>query len=87
MYPVWSFMKYKSHLNDKCERLFQRPSHKINSLKWYDCMPLGHTTIGKMMAIISEKKYTNNSLRATLVNLLDNTGEFASRHIMSVTGH
>lgn len=44
------------------------------------------------MSRISEKagvshRYTNHSLRATLVHTLDSTGLFAGRHIMSITGH
>lgn len=33
-----------------------------------------------------EKRYTNHSLRATAVHVLD-VAEFAGRHIMSITGH
>ncbi|XP_069138812.1 uncharacterized protein KIAA1958-like [Argopecten irradians] len=92
MCPVKTFMKYKQHLNSKCDRLFQRPSKKENALSWYDNMALGHNTIGSMMKNISTKAglsrtYSNHSLRATLVHLLDSKGNFASRHIMTVTGH
>ena len=43
------------------------------------------------MAVLSEKaglssKYTNHSLRATSVHILD-AAQIPSRHIMSVTGH
>ena len=44
-----------------------------------------------MMTELSEKfglskKYTNHSLRATSVHILD-SAQFPSRHIMTVTGH
>ncbi|CAG2216012.1 unnamed protein product [Mytilus edulis] len=91
--PVRSFRLYTSHLRgNKCDRLFQRPSTKMNSVKWYDSIPMGHNTIGNLMPTISGKaglsvRYTNHSLRATSVHVLDNIGKFASRHIMTVTGH
>jgi hypothetical protein len=86
-------MKYVKHLRGNiCDRFFQRPSTKPNSIKWYDNMPMGHNMIGNIMPKLSEKdglslRYTNHSLRATSVNILDNVGNFASRHIMTVTGH
>ena len=95
MCPVKSLVKYKRHLNPKISSLFQRPKPIDNISKedkvWYDAIPLGHNTIGSMMAKISEaaqlsKKYTNHSLRATAVHVLD-AAHFPSRHIMSVTGH
>ena len=53
---------------------------------------MGHNMIGNIMPKLSEKAglslcYTNHSLRATSVNILDNVGNFTSRHIMTVTGH
>jgi len=85
-------MKYKQHLNSKCIRLFQRPSTKPNSITWYDNIPLGQNTIGNFMTQISEKaglsrRYTNHSLIATSVHVLDAIGKYANKHIMSVTGH
>ena len=94
MCPVKSFMKYKEHLNSKCDRLFQRPNKKFspNCARWYDNAPLGHNSLGEMMPNISQKaglsrRYTNHSLHATSVHLLDSIGKYASRHIMTVTGH
>jgi len=86
-------MRYKKHRNPQCSAFFQRPKKfvKDNSGIWYDNMPLGHNMLGTMMSKISEKaglsrKYTNHSLRATAVNILDKA-QFPSRHIMAVTGH
>ena len=87
------FGTYTRHLRgNKCDRLFQRPSLKENCVRWYASAPMGHNTIGNMMPNLSEKavlsrRYTNHSLRATSVNVLDDIGNFASRHIMTVTGH
>jgi hypothetical protein len=47
--PVKSFMKYLKHIRgNKCDRLFQRPSK--GNCRWYDSAPVGHNTIGSMMA-------------------------------------
>lgn len=66
--------------------------HLRKTLRWYESDPMGHNTIGNMMSNLSEKaglsrRYTNHSLRTTSVHVLDNIGNFASRHIMTVTGH
>lgn len=90
--PLRSFLKYTSKLNERCEFFFQRPKTNItDESTWYDAVPLGHNTLGSMMPAICdkagiEKRYTNHSLRATAVHVLD-VAEFAGRHIMSVTGH
>ena len=87
------FDTYTRHMRgNKCGRLFQRPSLKENSVRWYESAPMGQNTIGNMMPNLSEKaglsrRYTNHSLGATSVHVLDNIGNFASRHIMTLTGH
>jgi integrase len=53
--------------------------------------PLGKNTLGDKMKNLSKqlnlnKLYTNHSLRATTITLLDNKG-FEARHIMSISGH
>lgn len=94
MCPVKSFMKYKKHLNSKCDKLFQKPNKRFSPIcaRWYDNAPLGQNPLGEMMPNISQKaglsrRYTNYSLRATSVYLLDSIGKYANRHIMTVTGH
>ena len=85
-------MRYKKRRNPRCSALFQRPKRKItDSSVWYDRMPIGHNTLGTMMKSISQKAglsklYTNHSLLATAVSILDKA-HFASRHIMAVTRH
>ena len=89
--PVKTFMRYKMRRNPLCPAFFQRPKRKVRDTVWYDNVPIGHNTLGTMMKNISEKArlsklYTNHSLRATAVSILDKE-HFESRHIMSVTGH
>lgn len=86
-----TFCRYKSKLNKNSAFLFQRPKSNTVGDCWYDSVPVGHNTLGNMMTTISKdcqlsKIYTNHSLRATTVHLLD-VARFPDRHIMSVTGH
>lgn len=91
--PVASFQKYIQHLNPENEFLFQRPKKKatLDSNVWYDNMVVGERYLGDMMKQISKKAelsrmYTNHSIRATAVTILDKSG-FEARHIMSVSDH
>ena len=91
--PVASFEKYLHHLNPKNEFLFQRPKKKVtaDSDVWYNNMVVGERTLGEMMKQISNQvklsmDYTNHSIRATAVTIL-NKSVFEARHIMSVSGH
>lgn len=77
--PVKSFVKYQRHLNPKCHALFQRPKKIIPGARgepWYDAAPLGPNTLGSMMQTLSKaaglsRIYTDHSLRATTVHILD----------------
>ena len=92
--PVKSLKKYIAKLNPCCEYMWQRPKlrkvcHDQNV--WYDNIPLGKNTLSSMTKSISEaagcsKCYTNHSLRATSISILDRAG-FPSRSIMTVSGH
>ena len=91
--PVASLEKYLHHLNPENQFLFQRPQKKVtaDSDVWYDNMVVGERTLGEMMRQISNQAelsmdYTNHSIRATAVTILDKSG-FEARHIMSVSGH
>lgn len=58
---------------------------------YFSMQPIGQNKLGTMMSNLSEKaglsqKYTNHSLRATSVHVLD-SAQVPTRHIMSVTGH
>ena len=71
--------------------MWQRPKSQAPSEgPWFTNAPLGFNTLGNKMKAISEKAgcsliYTNHSLRATTVTVLDEAG-VAGRDIMAVTG-
>ena len=82
------------NLNPKNECLFQRPKKgsKIGvDDVCFDNMVVGERTLGEKMKCISKeaelsKIYTNHSIRATAVTILDKCG-YGARHIMAVSGH
>ena len=89
--PVSSFEKYLSVLNPMNEFLFQRPKSSGKGEVRYNNMVVGENTLGKKMRVISQQAewsttYTNHSIRATTITILDRSG-FETRHIMSVSGH
>ena len=90
--PVASFEQYLGHLNPKNEFLFQRPKkEKPQDQVWYDNMVVGERKLGNKMKEIStdanlSEVYTNHSIRATSITILDKAG-FEARHIMTVSGH
>ena len=93
--PVTSFELYIKHLNPLNEYLFQREKTKgifdCSQDVRYDNMVVGERSLGEKMKKISKdanlsKTYTNPSIRATAVTILDRSG-FEARHIMAVSGH
>ena len=91
--PVVSFKLYLSHLNPLNEFLFQHPKRNISTFDnvWYHNMVVGERTLGKKMKnTLQEEKlskcYTNHSIRATAVAILDKSG-FEARHIMAISGN
>jgi len=93
--PVRSFELYLSKLHSELEFLWQRPKHIPSETEscesWYSRVPLGKNTIGNFMKELSKtvslsKQYTNHSLRATALTVLDHCN-FEARHIMRVSGH
>ena len=70
---LWQRLKQK---NDKC---------------WYDDQVVGRDPLNELMKTISKDaqlsmKYTNHSIRATMITKLDEKG-FEARHIQAVSGH
>ena len=91
--PVKSFEKYLSKLHPQQQSLWQRPKETAteNTESWYCNAPLGKNTLGDLMKSISREAnlsqiYTNHSIRATAVTVLDHSNVEA-RHIMRVSGH
>ncbi|KAK3086267.1 hypothetical protein FSP39_016051 [Pinctada imbricata] len=85
------FVKFIRRLNPDCPFLFQQPRDQPKGNVYYNNVVLGHNKLGNMMPNISEAaslsmRYTNHSLRATTVHILD-AAQIPSRHIMAVTGH
>ena len=90
---VVSFAWYLSQLNPSNEFLFQHPKRNVSTSEdvWYDNMVVGERTLHEKMKNISReaklsKCYTNHSIRATAVTILDKSG-FEARHIMAISGH
>ena len=94
--PVAVVKAYLSHLNPKCEALFQKPltgaKFKPSSdVIWYSTLPLGHNTIDSMMKNMClragiDPPFTNHCVRSTTVNILSSK-DMKNRHIRAVTGH
>ena len=82
-----------SKLNPKCCAFFQAPypNAPTDNGPWYKSTPVVEKSLGNLMFKMSieaalSKRYTNHSLRATCITLLDENG-FQSRDICNVTGH
>ena len=91
--PVKCFELYLSKLNPEIECLWQKPKETVSNDDpvWYCMAPLGKNTLGTFMKTISKnanlsQEYTNHSIRATAVTLLDHSNSEA-RHIIRVSGH
>ena len=85
--PVTSLELFIKHLNPKNEFLFQRTKKGskigVDDVCFYN-MVIGERTFGEKMKL--SKDYTNHSIRATAVTILDKCG-YEARHIMAVSGH
>ena len=94
--PVAVVKAYLSHLNPKCEALFQKPltgaKFKPSSdVIWYSTLPLGHNTINSMMKNMClwagiDPPFTNHCVRSTTINILS-FKDMKNRHIRAVMGH
>ena len=91
--PVKTLKLYLSKLPQDIDILYcksvTRKSFNIDEETWYTPKPLGLSTLGRMMPIISEKlslsqRYTNHNIRANVVTLLSQNG-FQSREIMRLS--
>ena len=92
--PVKMFELYLSKLHLELKFLWQRPKQAIQATDgncWYCNVPVRMNTLGNFMKDISRaadlsKQFTNHSIRATAITVLDHSN-FEARHIMQVTGH
>ena len=92
--PLAALKLYISKLNPKCDAFFQQPKRKWKSsdICWYHNIPVGINTLGAMMKSISKAAklsviYTNHSIRATVLTVLNDSGSFSNRTICSLSGH
>ena len=90
--PVKSLKLYLEKLNPKCDVFFQRPRKGSSCAgSCYDSQVVGMNSLKQMMKIISQEAnlsivYTNHSIRATSVVILDQAG-LEARDVMTVSGH
>ena len=91
--PVSNYKLYIGKLNAACSALWQRPYDTYNpdDDTWYCNAPIGAHGLSDMMTDISKlsglsRIYSNHSIRATCITLLDDSG-IEARHIMRVSGH
>ncbi|KAK3749055.1 hypothetical protein QZH41_019186 [Actinostola sp. cb2023] len=91
--PGRGFFRTTRTARMKNEYLLQRPRRSIKPSDeiWYDNMVVGLRTLGDKMKRISTAEelsyvYTNHSIRATSITMLDECG-YEARHIMAVSGH
>ena len=90
--PVQAFELYLSLLDPELDSLWQKPNPNYQKLgNWYCRAPVGHNTLGNMMANICkraklENKYTNHCTRVTTTVMLNEEG-FNENDIIKVTGH
>ena len=93
MCPVASFLIYLNKRHPDCAALWQRTKDVYDDENevWFEKKPLGVNILGEMMLKISKaadlsKTYTNHSIRATCITLL-NDSSFEGRHIVTISGH
>ena len=91
--PVASYKLYVSKLHPDCKSLWQRPLDSFNEsdATWFCNSPLGQNSIQNFMIKLSKfaklsEHYTNHSIRATAITLMDDAG-LEARHIMRISGH
>ena len=91
--PVKTFMDYMSHLQPRCEYLWQHSKNKedIKDTVWYKPSKIGPNPLSGFMSRVSHDAdlscvYTNHSIRSTATTFLGRAN-FSAKQIMSITGH
>ena len=93
--PVILFKLYLSKLNEKIPALWQKP--RVSALhytdnEWYEGRVVGKDLLERFFKLSLSKsvkldgEYTNHSIRATVINTLDNEG-YEARHIIQLSSH
>ena len=89
------FKLYLSKIQTDVTYLWQRPKQgqlHYTDEKWYDHQRVGKDPLERYMKYLAKElklsnlDYTNHSIRATCITLLDRA-QFEARHIIAVTGH
>ena len=89
------FKLYTSKLNPKCDSLWQKARSitlHYNEPIWFEPRVVGHDTLERFMKLSICKNikldgtYTNHSIRATVISMLDRAG-FKGRHIIQLSSH
>ena len=89
------FRFYTSKLHPACHFLWQKPCQGevfYADTEWYERRRVGHHTLESLMktlinnASLECKMYTNHSIRATVIGMLDDKG-FEARHITAISSH
>lgn len=91
--PVALYRLYTSKLNPQVKYFWQRPKsgkRHYNDPVWYDRIRVGHEPLENFMAQLSmdanlSKRYTNHSIRSTVMNILGD--EFSDRKVIAWSGH
>ena len=92
--PVDMHILYKSKLNAKSDRLWQKGKQGIlhyNDEEWYESRNIGHNPLQRLMQALYKdvplaNYYTNHCIRATVITRLDDCG-YEARHITAISGH
>ena len=86
---------YFSKIHKDVNYLWQRPKQgriHYTDDKWYDRQIIGKDPLERYMKYLAKElklsniNYTNHSIRATCITLLDRA-QFEARHIIAITGH
>lgn len=91
--PIEVFTLYVDKLNPNNTNLWQRPKTIIQDPTgpWFDNAPVGVHTLDNFMKKLSvnaglSTKYTNHSIRSTVITAWDNSN-IEARHIIGISGH
>lgn len=93
MCPVAVYKLYMSKIHPEVPFMWQRPKHgkiRWDDKFWFDCVRVGREPLENFMALLSQeiplsKRYTNHSIRSTVMGILGE--KFEGRIIIGLSGH